>query len=443
MPVARQSKTTGKKDFFISRNKADQAWAVWIAWQLEKAGYSVIVQDWDFGTGSNFVLKMHEAIANSHRTIGVLSSDFLRSKYTASEWAAAFAEDPTGANQKIVLVKVRRCTPTGLLSQIVRIDLMGLDEAAAKQKLLAEIKTGRTKPTTAPAFPGKPSSRKPPFPGRAKAAVPKTTAKPPAKPPLTKKPQEAPALVKLTAKEAAEKIDQHRWGASKERNWNSWSMAWLGAVLVPGNQGAPYVDILELGSGEFQEKMRSLALVGTTAILRSDRGTKPDEDMEHLSLTQVGDGMSGLATVVEIHSDGTLVYRLSLGERAKRSVLSSRSAAHGQIIEASAVRSAIGAFVRFGNAFYRQRRRDPGTVYLGASLSGIQHQYFGQPPAGEVGSFLMANHNLEDPLHVPTNPLTLTAEERRAADAVAKKIVDHFMRRFRLAKADYPPSGRS
>ena len=106
MPMARQSKTAGKTDFFISRNKADKNWAVWIAWQLEKAGYTVAVQDWDFGVGSNFVLKMHEAIAGSRRTIAVLSPDFLKSEYTAPEWAAAFAQDPTGADQKLVPVKV-------------------------------------------------------------------------------------------------------------------------------------------------------------------------------------------------------------------------------------------------------------------------------------------------------------------------------------------------
>ena len=29
------------KDFFISYNKADRAWAEWIAWHLEEAAYSV------------------------------------------------------------------------------------------------------------------------------------------------------------------------------------------------------------------------------------------------------------------------------------------------------------------------------------------------------------------------------------------------------------------
>ena len=31
-------------DFFVSYTSADRAWAEWIAWQLEQAGYQVIVQ---------------------------------------------------------------------------------------------------------------------------------------------------------------------------------------------------------------------------------------------------------------------------------------------------------------------------------------------------------------------------------------------------------------
>ena len=49
------------KDFFVSYNKADRDWAEWIAWTLEEAGYSVVIQAWDFRAGGNFVLEMHKA----------------------------------------------------------------------------------------------------------------------------------------------------------------------------------------------------------------------------------------------------------------------------------------------------------------------------------------------------------------------------------------------
>jgi hypothetical protein len=86
------------KDFFISYNRADKQWAEWIAWTLEEAGYSVVVQAWDFRPGGNFVLDMRRATAESQTTIAVLSESYLKSSYTQPEWAAAFADDPESLN---------------------------------------------------------------------------------------------------------------------------------------------------------------------------------------------------------------------------------------------------------------------------------------------------------------------------------------------------------
>jgi len=63
------------KHFFISYNKADREWAEWIAWALEEAGYSTILQAWDFGPGANFVLEMDKAAKEAERTIAVLSPE--------------------------------------------------------------------------------------------------------------------------------------------------------------------------------------------------------------------------------------------------------------------------------------------------------------------------------------------------------------------------------
>jgi hypothetical protein len=44
------------KDFFLSYNKADRAWAEWIAWQLEAADYTTVLQAWDFRFPKSFNL---------------------------------------------------------------------------------------------------------------------------------------------------------------------------------------------------------------------------------------------------------------------------------------------------------------------------------------------------------------------------------------------------
>jgi hypothetical protein len=35
------------RDFFISYTQIDRAWAEWLAWELEAAGYTTVLQAWD------------------------------------------------------------------------------------------------------------------------------------------------------------------------------------------------------------------------------------------------------------------------------------------------------------------------------------------------------------------------------------------------------------
>ena len=156
------------KDFFISRNGADKGWAEWIAWQLEEAGYSAVLQDWDFRPGQNFVLQMDQATQVAERTIAVLSPDYLAADFTAPEWAAAFVKDPQGRESRLITVRVRECSPDGLLQAVIYIDMVGMTEEDAQKRLLDGVKPGRAKPSTPPSFPGESSRavpQRPRFPG--------------------------------------------------------------------------------------------------------------------------------------------------------------------------------------------------------------------------------------------------------------------------------------
>jgi tetratricopeptide (TPR) repeat protein len=157
--------TTARPSVFVSYNQADRAWAEWIAWTLEENGYKAVIQAWDIRTGSNFVLEMQKAAAETDKTLLVLSGSYLRSDFTQPEWAAAFARDPTGRDRKLIPVRVAPCSPDGLLAQIVWTDLVGLSETAARERLLQAF-AERGKPLQAPAFPGGSSAREAvPFPG--------------------------------------------------------------------------------------------------------------------------------------------------------------------------------------------------------------------------------------------------------------------------------------
>jgi hypothetical protein len=152
------------KDFFVSYSGADEPWATWVAWELEKAGYTVTIQAWDFRPGTNFVAEMQRAATESRRTIAILSSNYLRSKFALTEWAAAFAQDPGGEQGILLPVRVEEFDPPGLLAAIVYIDLVDKYEEDARRVLLTSVQRIRAKPASSPPFPGKAGGPKYPGP---------------------------------------------------------------------------------------------------------------------------------------------------------------------------------------------------------------------------------------------------------------------------------------
>ncbi|MDI1279086.1 TIR domain-containing protein [Methylobacter sp.] len=149
-----------KKDFFVSYNEHDKQWAEWIAWQLEAAGYKVLIQLWDWGPGNNFILEMQKASELCKRTIIVLSPHFLKAQYTQPEWAQAFAQDPTGENRLLIPVRVATCELKGFFSPLVYIDFLDTPPSNKSEqreylitKLLDGVDSRRKKPVEEPPLP--------------------------------------------------------------------------------------------------------------------------------------------------------------------------------------------------------------------------------------------------------------------------------------------------
>lgn len=142
-------------EFFISYTHKNKSWAEWIGYALQLEGFEIVIQAWDFRPSSNFVLEMQQAVIASNRTILVLSPDYMKSAFTAPEWAAAFVDDPQGFERKIVPILVEDCVIEGLLKPIVQIRLVGLSEDVARTTLINGIKKDRVVLREAPPFPGK------------------------------------------------------------------------------------------------------------------------------------------------------------------------------------------------------------------------------------------------------------------------------------------------
>ncbi|HEX2297797.1 MAG TPA: toll/interleukin-1 receptor domain-containing protein, partial [Pseudonocardiaceae bacterium] len=101
-------------DFFVSYSPADERWATWIAWELEAAGYTTMLQAWDFVPGTNFIDFMDRGVSEASVVISVLSRNYLASRYGRLEWQAALRADPDGIN-RLVTVRVEDCPLEGLL----------------------------------------------------------------------------------------------------------------------------------------------------------------------------------------------------------------------------------------------------------------------------------------------------------------------------------------
>jgi hypothetical protein len=158
-------------DFFVSYTSTDAAWAEWIAWQLKVARYSLRVQAWHFVPGSNFSIEMDDAAKQARRTILVLSPRSLEAPFVRQEIAAALSRDPTGKERALIPARVEKCEPGGLLHPIVYIDLVGLGEEQAVQKLLCGVRGavgGHFEPQEPPPFP---TGEAPPFPVRRQSSA--------------------------------------------------------------------------------------------------------------------------------------------------------------------------------------------------------------------------------------------------------------------------------
>jgi chaperonin GroEL len=143
-------------DFFISYTAVDRGWAEWVGWQLEDAGYQVLVQAWDFVPGSNWIFGIRQGVLHARQMIAILSRAYLESVFGGEEWEAVWATDPRGFARKLLPVRIEDCDRPGLLRGVVGFDLFDLDQDAARGYLLDQVThsmSGRAKPATAPEFP--------------------------------------------------------------------------------------------------------------------------------------------------------------------------------------------------------------------------------------------------------------------------------------------------
>ncbi len=151
-------------DFFISYATVDRPWALWINGQLQAAGHTTRLDVQDFAPGTRFLQGMELAMEQSRRTLAILTPDYLTACYTRMELESAVIDDPQGLLGTLLPVRVREVTLPKWFQGLIYIDLVGLDEAAAAERLMAGVSGAA--PEVIGAFPGAAAAEQPPrFPG--------------------------------------------------------------------------------------------------------------------------------------------------------------------------------------------------------------------------------------------------------------------------------------
>lgn len=145
-------------DFFVSHAGSDRAWAEWVAWQLQDAGYSVELDVWDWAAGRNFVTAMSDALDRCDRVVALFSPTYFdRSRYTTEEWSSAVLHVPGMSEGRLVPVRVEHVPDQDIpavLRPLVYRDMFGVAEDQALQALLEAVH-GPRRPDGKPEFPGR------------------------------------------------------------------------------------------------------------------------------------------------------------------------------------------------------------------------------------------------------------------------------------------------
>ncbi|CAL9531683.1 hypothetical protein SUDANB105_04033 [Streptomyces sp. enrichment culture] len=139
----------GRSRLFVSHAGADLAWAEWVAWQLQDAGYDVELDAWHWGAGENVVLRMNEAI-EQRRMVALFSAAYFdQRRWTTDEWTAVVA-----GRERLIPVRIDAAVPPPMLRTLRAPSLHGLAEHKAREVLLAAVKGPAGPPPVRPGFPG-------------------------------------------------------------------------------------------------------------------------------------------------------------------------------------------------------------------------------------------------------------------------------------------------
>jgi hypothetical protein len=146
-----------RTDFYISHAGPDRAWAEWVAWQLDQAGYIVELDVWHWTARQNFIAATSNALDRCDWVLALFSQAYFDPGryYTTLEWTTAMLPTPGLATGRLIAVRIEHVPSEqmpSILRPLVSRDLFGLTEDQARRALLDAVAWPRH-PDREPALP--------------------------------------------------------------------------------------------------------------------------------------------------------------------------------------------------------------------------------------------------------------------------------------------------
>ena len=132
------------RNYFISYNSADEAFAQALSDAFERAGIPHFHAGRDLAPGANIATWMDRALAQSVRVLALCSPDYFKqdARYSEAERATAFWADPEGARARLIPVEIRDTAFPPLYAPIKRIVVTGMLRDAAVEQILKALAAG-------------------------------------------------------------------------------------------------------------------------------------------------------------------------------------------------------------------------------------------------------------------------------------------------------------
>jgi hypothetical protein len=134
-----------RRDFFLSFNSADLAYAEAINAALRSAAFTTFFHPSDLAAGGTIPAWMDDGLMNSNQTLALFSPDYTKPEaiYSKAEREATWWQDPGNDKRKLIPIVLRDTTFTPLMAPLKRIDVRGMTREQAAAHVVAELKTPR------------------------------------------------------------------------------------------------------------------------------------------------------------------------------------------------------------------------------------------------------------------------------------------------------------